>query len=208
MNIEIIGNGVFGTFLFQLFSKESPKDSFRLVDILKEDASCEADVSILAVPAHAYREVLDKCDWRHVVNICSVQKDTTEWCRAVTENLTSLHPLFGPRTPADKRYSIQTFGCDSETEAKFLRMWSKISTIKTHLSDGEAIYPDLHDRMMARTHVAAVLAAKQLKVFVDRASDIPDELVPNSFRLMRDFVKTMEDMPVGTTSSILSNPYA
>ena len=60
---------------------------------------------------------------------------------------------------------------------------------------------------MAKTHVAAVLAAKQMKVFVERAEDIPDEFLPNSFRLMRDFVKTLDDMPQGTIESIMANPY-
>jgi len=60
---------------------------------------------------------------------------------------------------------------------------------------------------MAKTHVAAVVAARQMKVFVDRASDIPDEYIPNSFRLMRDFVNTLDDMPHGTMESILANPY-
>jgi len=72
---------------------------------------------------------------------------------------------------------------------------------------GEDFTPDSHDRLMARTHVAAVLAAKQMKVFVDRAEDIPDELIPNSFRLMRDFVRTLDDMPQGTIESIMANPY-
>ena len=60
---------------------------------------------------------------------------------------------------------------------------------------------------MAKTHVAAVLAAKQMKVFVERASDIPDEYIPNSFRLMREFVRTLDDMPPGTIESIMANPY-
>ncbi|MEO5858206.1 MAG: hypothetical protein ABIR33_04570, partial [Pyrinomonadaceae bacterium] len=71
----------------------------------------------------------------------------------------------------------------------------------------EDFTPDSHDRLMARTHVAAVLAAKQMKVFIDRAEDIPDELIPNSFRLMRDFVRTLDDMPQGTIESIMANPY-
>jgi len=60
---------------------------------------------------------------------------------------------------------------------------------------------------MAKTHVAAVLAAKQMKVFVERAEDVPDEYVPNSFRLMREFVRTLDDMPPGTIESIMANPY-
>ena len=46
-----------------------------------------------------------------------------------------------------------------------------------------------------------------MRVFVERADDIPDELIPNSFRLMRDFVRTLDDMPQGTIESIMANPY-
>ena len=60
---------------------------------------------------------------------------------------------------------------------------------------------------MAKTHAAAVLAAKQAKHFVDAAADIPDELIPNSFRLLSEFVKTLDDMPAGTIESIMANPY-
>lgn len=35
----------------------------------------------------------------------------------------------------------------------------------------------------------------------------PDEFIPNSFRLLREFVMTMDDMPVGTMESILANRY-
>jgi hypothetical protein len=60
---------------------------------------------------------------------------------------------------------------------------------------------------MSKTHLAAVMAAKQLQIYVERAKDIPDELIPNSFRLMREFVKTLDDMPQGTIESIMANPY-
>jgi hypothetical protein len=60
---------------------------------------------------------------------------------------------------------------------------------------------------MAKTHLAAVMAAKQLQIYVDRAKDIPDFLLPNSFRLMKQFVQTLDDMPPGTIESIMANPY-
>ena len=140
--------------------------------------------------------------------MCSVQSKTTTQCLSQTPHVTSIHPLFGPRTPRDKRYSILTHSCGSETEKVFLAIWGLCSNIRENGPDGKPITPETHDIMMAKTHVAAILAAKQLKVFVDRAADIPDELIPNSFRLMRQFVQTMEDTPAGTVSSILSNPYA
>lgn len=34
-----------------------------------------------------------------------------------------------------------------------------------------------------------------------------DKLMANSFKLLRKFVETLEDMPAGTVESILSNPY-
>ena len=95
----------------------------------------------------------------------------------------------------------------AEAEREFLETFSQVSTIKRTDPNGVAFTPDSHDQLMAKTHVAAVVAARQMKVFVDRASDIPDEYIPNSFRLMRDFVNTLDDMPHGTMESILANPY-
>ena len=60
---------------------------------------------------------------------------------------------------------------------------------------------------MLKTHVAAVLAAKQAKHYIDEAAGIPDEFLPNSFRLLKQFVQTLDDMPAGTIESIMANPY-
>jgi len=60
---------------------------------------------------------------------------------------------------------------------------------------------------MARTHKAAVKAALEMQKYVDAAADVSDEMIPNSFRLLREFVKTLQDMPAGTMESILANPY-
>ena len=95
----------------------------------------------------------------------------------------------------------------TKNEKEFLDGFAKVSVLLYSDHKGEAFTPDSHDRLMARTHAAAIVAAKQMRVFVDRAEDIPDELLPNSFRLMRDFVRTLDDMPQGTIESILANPY-
>ena len=69
------------------------------------------------------------------------------------------------------------------------------------MSDGE------HDILMAKTHGASINLAKEAKRVIDEVGDVPDYLVPNSFKLLREFVKTLEDMPAGTIESILSNPH-
>ncbi|HEX6280356.1 MAG TPA: hypothetical protein VFZ49_10140, partial [Pyrinomonadaceae bacterium] len=137
---------------------------------------------------------------------------STEHLLRYTEAITCIHPLFGSRTPVDGRNTIVTRKMDGSSkfaanEKEFLDGFAKVSSMMYEDHKGVPFTPDSHDRLMARTHVAAVLAAKQMKVFVDRAEDIPDELIPNSFRLMRDFVRTLDDMPQGTIESIMANPY-
>lgn len=199
MKIQVIGEGAFGSFLNELLGP--------LFDIDKT-----ADTVILAVPISAYDSLASGHRDRHLINVCSVQKPSTEMVLRYTPNVTSIHPLFGQRTPIEKRNSIFTHGvpADSEfaeSEREFLEVFSQVSTIKRTDPNGVDFTPDSHDQLMAKTHVAAVVAARQMKVFVDRASDIPDEYIPNSFRLMRDFVNTLDDMPQGTMESILANPY-
>ena len=202
MKINIIGDGSFGTFLSELLSP-----------LFEIDAN--ADSAILAVPISAYDSVAsENCD-KHLINVCSVQKPSTETLLKYTSSVTSIHPLFGRRTPADKRNSIVTrkFSAQNydlpfaENEREFIDGFSRVSKLAVTDPNGAVFTPDSHDQLMAKTHVAAVLAAKQMKVFVDRASDIPDEYIPNSFRLMREFVKTLDDMPAGTIESIMANPY-
>lgn len=199
MKLQIIGDGAFGTFLTELLEP--------LFDLDKS-----ANSVILAVPISAYDSLASGHRDRHLVNVCSVQKPSTEMVLRYTANVTSIHPLFGARTPAEKRNSIFTYGVPqdgpfAEAEREFLDTFSRVSTIKRNDPKGVPFTPDSHDHLMAKTHVAAVVAARQMKVFVDRASDVPDEYIPNSFRLMRDFVNTLEDMPHGTMESILANPY-
>ena len=199
MKIQIIGEGSFGSFLHEL-----------LGPIFEIDKS--ADTVILAVPISAYDSLASGHRDRHLINVCSVQKPSTEMVLRYTPNVTSIHPLFGQRTPIEKRNSILTHTVPAVSEfagseREFLDIFSQVSTVKRTDPNGVDFTPDSHDQLMAKTHVAAVVAARQMKVFVDRASDIPDEYIPNSFRLMRDFVNTLDDMPHGTMESILANPY-
>ncbi len=208
MKVKVIGDGAFGSFL-----KELLVPTFELSD--------SADSVILAVPLSAYDEVAKANAGKHLINVCSVQKPSTDICLKHSELVTSLHPLFGRRTPADHRNTIITYsyqlamGQDdswwynsNNPENNFMEGWRKLSQVWGTDVDGIRFTPSSHDLLMAKTHLAAVMGAKQLKVFVDRASDIPDFLLPNSFRLMREFVKTLDDMPRGTVDSIMGNPYA
>lgn len=204
MNINIIGDGSFGTFL----KKELPNYGFKLDDL--------AETVILAVPFSAYENLAEKLikssfgspkPHSHFINVCSVQKPSTDILLKYTDKVTSIHPLFGARTPADKRNSILTYlyapnyhGIDDE--ARFLELFANFSNIHPKIID-----PESHDKLMAKIHIPPILAAKQIQHFIDAATDIPDELLPNSFRLMKQFCKTMEDCPPGTIESIMANPY-
>jgi prephenate dehydrogenase len=179
MDIQIIGDGVFGTFLKELLAPH-----FNIVP--------DAGSVILAVPISAYEQCGKNNSKKHLVNVCSVQKPSTDILLKITDQVTSLHPLFGKRTPADKRNSILTHSCiaDNDTwssggpEADFLEAFQKISVIH-YRWDGKPFTPELHDQLMAKTHRNALLAAKQAKVFIELAKDVPDFLIPNSCRVMR-----------------------
>jgi len=199
MKIGIIGKGSFGTFLETILEPHF-------------DLNDDADSLILAVPISAYEIVGAENKDKHLVNVCSVQQPSTEHLLRYTDAITGIHPLFGSRTPVEGRNAIVTRRLPKDSkfalsEREFLDGFARVSALMYKDPKGEDFTPDSHDRLMARTHVAAVLAAKQMKVFVDRADDIPDELIPNSFRLMRDFVRTLDDMPQGTIESIMANPY-
>lgn len=193
MKINIFGNGSFGTFLKQ----ELPNFGFTLDEF--------ADTVILAVPFSAYEsagEYWGEKEGKFLINVCSVQLPSTEILLKYSKKITSIHPLFGARTPADKRNTIVTYTNKSLEEDDFLNISDKFFNYSP-----KEFTPEIHDKLMARTHFAAVLAAKQAKHFVDAAADVPDELIPNSFRLLRNFVKTLEDCPSGTVESIMANPF-
>jgi len=208
MDITIIGDGSFGTFLKDILKEHVTLKPFQ--------GGLTAETVVLAVPISAYKGLAAQLWDKHLVNVCSVQKPSTDILLEFTDRVTSIHPLFGKRTPEDKRNSILThsyISCNdtwlSEDihEAQFLGLWSEISTIQTADVNGQKFTPDSHDALMAKTHLAALMAAKQLKVYTDRVANVPDNLIPQSFRLMREFVKTLDDMPPGTVESIMANPY-
>lgn len=206
--LHIVGDGAFGSFLKELLA---PHCEF----------SPDATSVLLAVPISAYDSVASLHKGKHLINVCSVQTPTTDICLKHSDLVTSIHPLFGRRTPADKRNTIITYSYqlannqddswwydDNNPENCFMRGIRHVSTVYVNDTEGLKFTPESHDIMMAKTHLAAVMGAQQLKVFVDRAKDLPDFLLPNSFRLMREFVKTLDDMPAGTIESIMANPYA
>jgi len=208
MKLTIIGDGSFGTFLKSLL-----KDTFELQTW---NVDPTADSVVLAVPISAYDGLAAQLDDKHLINVCSVQKPSTDILLKHTDRVTSIHPLFGKRTPADRRNSIltrsytecnDTWLSEDRTESVFLSLFSSVSTIHSNDWLGITFTPESHDALMAKTHVAAVMAAKQLKVYTDRVSQIPDCFMPNSFRMMKEFVKTLDDMPKGTIESIMANPY-
>lgn len=205
MKLKIIGDGAFGSFL-----KECLDKSFELSD--------DAEMVILAVPLSAYEECARRHPTQHLVNVCSVQKPSTDILLKFTDKVTSLHPLFGRRTPADKRNCIlshlasrdnDTWFSQSGLEHDFLRYFAigTQSSIFSHDQNNKLWTPESHDILMAKTHLVASVCAAQAKVLVDRANDIPDCFLPHSFRLLKGFVQTLDDMPKGTMESIQANPY-
>jgi prephenate dehydrogenase len=188
MNIHIEGQGVFGKFLAELL----PQYGFT-IDI-------EAPAVILAIPFSGYQEAAPRFQNRYLINVCSVQLPSNDIICRSTTHFTGLHPLFGPRTPEDKRSSILTHTCKCSLEEEFLPLWEKISKI---IKMG----PSLHDYSMLHTHVVALKVAEFAKPLIKDAEGIADDLIPHSFRLLRQFVQTLEDMPEGTVNSIKANPY-
>ena len=193
MKIEIIGSGVFGEFLKQLFTPHATIHR-------------SADDVILAVPLEAYEQVASQNAGKHLVNVCSVQRDSNAICLRHTENVTGIHPLFGPRSMESNKVSILTQTC-SRTEL-ITELFQKVGVeICTTLPDGRIIDGELHDRMMAATHFAGMQIAENLRDIVDAAAWVPDKFVPPSFQRIRDFVVQCQDFSPGTASSIKANPF-
>src|SRR6187402_3300701 len=100
MKINIIGDGAFGSFLKELLAPHFELDS-------------DATSHLLAVPYNVYEGIAKKIiaiqPNAHFINVCSIQEEPTNILLGATQKVTSIHPLFGPRTPADKRNSILTY---------------------------------------------------------------------------------------------------
>jgi prephenate dehydrogenase len=193
MKIEIIGGGIFGKFLKELLTPHA-------------EIHRGADDVILAVPLQAYEQVASQNAGKHLVNVCSVQRDSNAICLRHTENVTGIHPLFGPRSLESNKVSVLTQRC-SRTEL-ITELFQKVGVeICTTLPDGRIIDGELHDRMMAATHFAGMHIAENLKDIVDAAAWVPDKFVPPSFQRIRDFVVQCQDFSPETASSIKANPF-
>jgi prephenate dehydrogenase len=190
LQVQIVGDGSFGTCLKEHLLNTGMCD---IVD--------DAPVVILAVPISAYEEVASKHRGKTLVNVCSVQSEANDILDKHSDSIVGIHPLFGARTPKDADLnSILTRRTGSVTSLEVVGLFSMISDIHTMSADE-------HDRLMAKTHGASVKFAVAAKTVIDEVGVVPDHMVPNSFKLLKKFVKTLEDMPQGTMESILSNPY-
>ncbi len=193
MKIEIIGCGIFGNFLKEFLVPHATLHR-------------GADDVILAVPLEAYEQVASQNAGKHLINVCSVQRDSNAICLRHSVNVTGIHPLFGPRSVESSKVSVLTQRC-SRTEL-ITALFQKVGVeICTKLPDGRIIDGDLHDRMMAATHLAGMRIAEDMKDIVDAAAWVPDKFVPPSFQRIRDFVVQCQDFSPGTANSIRSNPF-
>jgi hypothetical protein len=178
MKLKIVGDGSFGSFLKELLTPH-----FELTN--------DADSVILAVPISAYDDVASKHRNKHLINVCSVQKPSTDICLKHSERVTSIHPLFGRRTPVDKRNSILTY-----------EHISRMACNDTWY-DGYNIESDFLIRFRKVSNIIYYNSSKELNLDGNLPSFTPEL----HDILMRDFVKTLEDMPSGTVESIMANPY-
>lgn len=203
MKIKIIGDGVFGNFFREIAGSQCDIDE-------------SADIVVLAVPHHAYAEVAEKNKDKHLINVCSIQSTTTQACLAVTNRVTSVHPMFGPKTPDELWKFVVTHQCGTIDEKEFLKRLPFFGYNFDPYGDVEFFHPEErfefvspedHDRLMARTHARALKVMRLVKPIVDEASDIPDALIPHSFRKLRQLVEQFNDMPTGTVESIMANPF-
>jgi len=194
MQIKIIGDGIFGRFLTEIFM---PFVEF----------SDQAEHVFLAVPLTAYTEVAPRYPGKHLINVCSVQRDANNICQEYSKQVTGIHPLFGPRSPKDNWTAVLTRSC-SETHL-IRELFDKVGAeVCDALPDGRLIDGELHDRMMAVTHLAGLRQLEKLKQIVDESAWVPKKFIPASFRRLQNFVEQSGDFSPGTLSSIQANPYA
>lgn len=201
MNITIEGNGVFGTFLRKELSAHVNIDEL-------------SGVVILAVPASAYEAMALKHRGKHLVNVCSVQEDTTNICLVYSDLVTSIHPMFGPRSPSEGRSCIVTRAITDSISKHankevqdIVDLFAKICSTMVFEVNGKTITPKMHDEMMAKTHLKVVEISDYILQLVDQASDVPEECLPTSFKRLKAMAEQFLDMPGGTKESILSNKY-
>lgn len=189
--VAIIGNGAFGSFFVDELKRQNKCD---VVDV--EDA----DSIVLAVPFDAYDEVTKALSGRHVINVCSIQEDSTQICLGNGCDVFGAHPLFGRRTEeTDRRWIITAGNHLRGLNRKFMEC--VVGDNWTFMSGEE------HDRLMGRTHLAYVEIMEKIKPMLGNLHVDDYQYAPPSFRRLIDLVDQWGDMPDGTLSSIKSNKY-
>jgi len=198
MKINIIGNGVFGSFIAREL----------------EAAGCEitpdADVVLLAVPAAAFEEVAANNADKLLVNLCSVQHHTNKICEKYSDRVLGLHPMFGPKTPIGmRRTCLITRKGDDPLIDDVIREFEKIGCeILSETPEGEPITGEWHDQLMANSHLVALEIAEAAAPKLRIIKDVPESYLPASVVRLRQLVEQLQDMPEGTRESILSNTYS
>ena len=198
MKIAIVGQGVFGSFLWKEINRVAPE----MVTMPHEP---DVNTVILAVPSSAYDEVARKYSGLHLINVCSTQARTNWLCQKYSEKVTGIHLLFGPRSPRDGRSAIVTTKC--EESSRVIRLFELIiedSVIELLGGNGME-----HDEIMAKVHIPVVKLQAQIKKIVAEADEVcrHEFYMPTSFKKLVEFSKTFGDMPEGTLTSILDNPF-
>jgi len=201
MKINIIGNGVFGSFLSELLVDKTH------VATLDNDA----DIVILAVPFDAFDEVASKHAGKLLINVCSIQKESTEICLKHSDSVVSIHPMFGKRTPDNvQKTCILTHRSDMNDKLQDLviDMFRGSGTvIEDKQPDGSPMTPEWHDRLMANSHCKALDIAESAMKELESIKDIPARFLPASVIKLRELAMQLQDMPEGTRSSIRANSF-
>lgn len=191
LKVNIIGNGVFGTFL-----KEYLKGHVEFSD--------QAFHIIMAVPVSAYLDVARRNRGKHLINVCSVQNETNKICAEHSDYVTGIHPMFGPNSPVEGRTCIITKTCSTFSEDIISIFENKgceiVRGIKGNMMNGL-----IHDDVMRRTHLPVLSFGELAALIIQNAGDIPDNCLPPSYKKLKALADQMKDMSPGTVESIRSN---
>ena len=190
MKVAIIGRGVFGSFLAKELAQHA-------------EITDDADIVLIAVPISAYGDVGSKHVGKHLVNLCSVQRQANETCLKFSDRLTGIHPMFGPQSPVTNRTCIVTHHCEYSVEV--FELFEKIGCEIVTKLDGSPITGKQHDEMMRKTHLPVLMFGELAALIVEQAKDVPDNCLPTSFKRLKALAEQMKDMSPGTVESIRSN---
>lgn len=187
MDITIIGDGVFGSFL--------KKELASHCNIITNNA----DIAILAIPFSEYEAYAMRLRNRHMVNVCSVQEETNKFCLAYSKRVTGIHPMFGPRSPKEGRTCVITETCNESPV--IISLFEKIGASMYYTS------AEQHDCWMGMTHKQVIRIAELVQGIVENARGVPDACLPTSFKKLKEMSEQFLDMSPGTLASIKANKF-